>query len=403
MVKLKIHESLLPYIEELTGKEKLDVFDFNDRAIIEKVNAAYEDTYTYLPKINVFLFITYRIISKFYDLKPISDKKCHEYVEMVLNDYNVRRKLYEINPKSEFFSVMKDIIPYYMKFMESLKSNNGYMVISSYEEIVSFLETETLKDKTYEELEAECKKRYNYPNNNVTTYDFRMRNKNYSKKPYEVGMYRSKGFYSETCELLSHYFYDKMLEYYKKTGYYYSPINNDLSFYSIAGKGIIGYKYDDNIAMSIDNYRWDRFEFWAILNMENKPKVKIDISKIKRLVKNSDNYIIAPNDLVEEALIHNLLKTRKKVKPDFIQKLKDMGVPEEYYRLNALTTYDNRVFFFYPDDFKKLRIKDLSKLPTLNLILSKNEENREKYLNKLTATYKGKYKIIGKSKEKALK
>ncbi len=394
MEKLEIHESLIPLIQKYTGKKELNPSLIEDNNLIRKVNAAYRDCYKYLPLISMFNFISYNIIREFYSIPPVDSKTRDKYLKMVLDDKDVRNKIINSNPESEFFSVIKDIIPYYNELQEYINSNNNYMTIMQYKEIVDFLDSEALKNYKDDKLEEECHKRFNYPNNTKDAYNFRMKNKKYQTKQFEVGNIVTKGFYSSTCLLLSNYFHELMINFYKKTGYYYSPINEDLDYYVIGNMPIVGYKHDDNITMSINNYKWNRYEFWALLNMNELPNIKIDSSDIRRILKDDNNILIAPNDFIEEALIkHIMSETGERTFTNNILKiLQKIGIPEDFYRSDVLTSYKNNTYYINPKKYEYLKIKEIMKIPTLELILVKNEDNRDKYIKKLISTYKGQHK-----------
>ena len=114
MSKLTIHESLIPYIRKLTNKNELNIADFNDKNIIDKVNAAYKDAIKLYPTIKMFKFITYNIIKPFYGLKPLTKETIFEMLDKLFEDKKFINKISSSNPESEFFSVIKDIILYYL-------------------------------------------------------------------------------------------------------------------------------------------------------------------------------------------------------------------------------------------------------------------------------------------------
>ena len=396
MNELQIHESLIPFVEKLLHNRKLNPVDFTHKTVIRDINATYQDCHDFLPTINTFKFIVCNIVNSYilnvfnYSLTP---KQRDKYLNDILNNLDFRKKIFKGKPKSEFFSVIKDILPYYIELTNYMNSKNHYMVIMTYKKIVEFLNSECLSHYQGKDLVEECEKRFEIPYNTVEQYNHLQKSKYYNDEdPYEIGDETFKENYSITCKLLTHYFHDLMISYYKKTGYLYSPINDDLSFYSFGKINIVGYNYSDNLDYSIDNYDWSKYEFWAKLNM-GEPYIKVDTKRIRKKY-NIPNALIVPNDLVEEAFIKYLMKelNEKEYSDDFIKLINKIGIPKEYLRSDYLSTYDNKVYFVNPQRYEDLRIKKPMKVPTLSLILGKSEDKRDNYISKLIATYKGQHK-----------
>ncbi len=395
MSVLSIHEKLIPYIQELTKKEKLDSSKYEDKNIIDKLNSAYYDCHLYYPTVNMFRFIAYNIIKREYSLNEIDDNTLNKYLTLVLEDKKLRNLIYHINPTSEFFSTIKDIIPFYLELQKYFKENNRYMVIVTYKKLIDFLDSECLSNYQGHELIEECTKRLDFPNNNYNAYYRYMNEKKYNNKPYEVGMQRNRGFVTSTSKLLARYFHNLMLDFYKKSGFYYSPINDDLAFYSFGTISIVSYKYDDNISMSINNYKWNRYEFWALLNMKGF-SLKIDDSKIKDLLLlDSKQLLVVPNGYVEEAFITYLMKELglKKCTLEFTNILKKIGIPLDYCISHNLETTNGYTYYINPLRYDDLRIKNKENLPIISLIQSKEDDSkRKRYIKKLITTYNEQHK-----------
>ena len=393
---LDIHESLVPYIQELIKKDKLEPSNYEDRNIINKLNSAYLDCYLYYPTINMFKFIAYNIIRKSYSSKEVDDKTLNKYLTLILEDRRLRLLILRSEPTSEFFSTIKDIIPYYLEFQKYLKENNKYMVIVTYKRIIDFLNSECLSNYDGYRLKEECAKRLDFPLNTIEMYHSDMKKKKYDDKPYEIGMFRNRGFITSTTELLARYFHNLMLEFYKKTCYYYSPINEELSFYSFGKIQIVGYKHDDSLSMSINSYKWNRYEFWALLNMKDKPNIKIDDAKIRKsLLFDNKRVLLAPDGLVEEAFITYLMKELglKNYTEEFESILKKIGIPLDYCISQNLETTDGKTYYTNPKRYDDLRIKNRENLPTLALLQAKDDDaKRERYIKKLITTYNGEHK-----------
>ncbi len=390
-MKLEIHESLLPFIQRLIKKDRLDPFIDQDRDIIDKLNKTYLDCYEFYPTIKIFEFISYIIISKYYKLKPLNFNVVRDNLELLLNNSSFTNRLIYSNPKSEFFSVIKDIVPYYQKFNINIKKNNKYETIMMYEIIVKFLEKETLGSLEGKELEEECKKRYSIFTNGASEYHARMKSKTFNKiKTYEAGNYVAKNFYSSTCRLLSEYFYNRMVEFYQKTGWIYSEVADDVSFYSFGDIGVLAYDYDSQISLSIDGNRWNNYKFWALLKMQENPNIKIDDKNIRRLINYNKDLIVAPRDFIEEALIKYLMNEYGvSNNTSLITNLLDkMGIPREYLGGNTLLTNDGKTYYVDPRKIEYLKTRGME-VPPIKILKGKSDEERDLYFKKIIATYKG--------------
>ena len=394
MDKLTIHESLIPYVVGLTGKKELNPTNFDDINIIRKVNATYLDCLKFYPRIKLFKFITYQIVSDFYNLKPLDPENEKEYLKEILDNRELRLKLMSGNPQSEFFSSLKDIIPLYIEFNNSIKQNKGYDVIVTYEEIDSFLDAEMLSKYSGAELEKECQKRYNIPFNDIRTYNYRIKTKKYPKrKGFNIEEYNTRGFYSKTCFLLSKLFHNMMLDYYHKKGYIFNHINNDLKYYQFVSVGIVEYKYADDLIFKLRGYSWNQYEFWALLNSDPKNVPTVIANSIREQIPYKGPLLVVPEGYKEVALITYYMKElgEKTVTDEMKKIIKSLGIPIEYAMINDLTTYDYRNFFIDPRQVEKLSLRHPECFPTLQNILSRDEEERDKYYKKIYATYKGQH------------
>lgn len=395
MSKLTIHESLIPYIRKLTNKNELNIADFNDKNIIDKVNAAYKDAIKLYPTIKMFKFITYNIIKPFYGLKPLTKETIFEMLDKLFEDKKFINRISSSNPESEFFSVIKDIMPYYLEFQKYINNNDGYNAVILYEQIVKYLNNETLDNKKEDELQAECLKRYNFPFNDVDTYRLRMLSKTYKKQSnYDIEKLYDKGFYSYTCYLLSVYFHEKMLNFYKKSGYIYTRFNDEYAFFKFKNIGILTYVHDDSVRLSINGFDSSRYEFWALLFKNSYAKINVDLEMMWSINFKGD-LLVAPRDFMEEAVIKYLMgKTGETSFTDnFMTILNKVGIPNIYCTLNELSSNDNKVFFVNPRKFDRLNMNNIEKFPTLKRLLEKDEEEKDQYIKKIIATYNGKHKI----------
>ena len=386
MGELKIHESLIPYIVGLTSERITRPTGFEDINIVRKINAAYEDCHEFFPRIKLFKFIAYNIISDYYPLKKLEpEEDINKYLREILEDKECRLKLMSGHPKSEFFSVLKDITPYYIEFANAIKENKGYDAVTAYEALDDLLDMETLSLYSGKHLEEECEKRYSFPLNDIRTYSYRMKTKTYPKrKGFDIEKINNRGYYSRTCSMYSRVFHDMMLEFYHQKGFIYTPINEDLSYFQFGSIAVVEYKYADDLKFTIRGYPWSKYEFWALLGSDPKLIEKINFD---------GPILVAPKGLKEEALITYYMKElgESVITPEFLSVMKKIGIPEEFAMVNELSTYDYRTFYTDPRRYEDIRLRNPMAYPTLQNIISKDEEEREKYLKKIFATYKGQH------------
>lgn len=398
MEKLNIPEELKKYIRKLTAKDELNPYDFNDQNIIEKINAAYQDCLKFYPRIKTFKLIAYNIIESSYHLPALEEDKTLEYIGKLLNDSELQNKLLNGNPESEFFSVLKDMLPYSIKLEALLNEHKPYEIMMLYKKITEVLNLETLGDYPDDEkLEEECKKRYDFPNNTAREYKFNMKMK--AKVPYkrfDLSIVPGHGCYSVTCYLLTKYFHKKIYEYYKQYGFIYYPINDELSFYQFKSTIIIGYKFMDNVTLTVSDlgnvYNPESYQFWAIINGSLQAKYKVDDSNILSLVNMPGTILIAPDNHIAEALIKYLeIDSGYSKNSDQIRNLLiKLGIPLSFIDSNALSTTNNNMTYFYdPRNIDLIEVKDKSKFTVLSKLKSKNKQEREKYIKKLLAKYSG--------------
>ena len=77
---------------------------------------------------------------------------------------------------------------------------------------------------------------------------------------------------------------------------------------------------------------------------------------------------------------------------EFISLLESIGIDADYCYSHGLTTYDGKIYFKDPKNTDNYTVRDIDQYPTLKALKEKDDEEREKYIKKIIATYKGKYK-----------
>lgn len=399
MEELQIHKSLVEFILKLTKKRELNptIID-GDGNLIRRINTIYRDCLKYYSSINLFKKLTYLIVSDYYNLDQLThdDKEnLYSFLQKVIDDKDMRLKLMSGNPESEFFSVLKTIMPLYIEFSAAIKEKRHYDITTTYERIYNLLDSEALSPYTGKELEEECRKRFDLPLNDVETYKLRMQMKKYPLlKELDIEDPINRGFYSLTCQLLFNLFHRIMIKQYHKYGNYFTQISQDLKLFQFGSVRIIEYRYADSIDISLNGYSWNKFEFWALLGNNKSATPKVDSQKIREYIGHNGHngvVLVVPEGCKEEALIsywlHDL--TEKVITPKEL--CKKLGIPEEYLMCHDLKTYDYRTFFIDPRDIDRIRIRDLENYPTLKKLISLEEDMRPQYYKKLYATYKGQH------------
>lgn len=393
MIKLEIHESLIEYIRELTQKPQLDYMDLGNQEIAKQVNSLYEDCKYLTSSLNFFKFAVYNIVGQYYPLAKVDIEVTKRIMGKLLENKEFRKKLFSYQPKSEFFSVVKDLLEPYLRLKNFIESRKRYDAIITYRDILDLLDTETMGKRKGKALEEECQKRYVYPYDTVKQYNRRMKEKKYKKiDKLDVRKSHHKPYLSATCKIFYDYFHDMMIDFYNKTGYIYAPFNEDIDFYQFGKIGIISYKYDSDLSMSIKGFDPKHFEFWALLFSGNK--ISINTFQLKKIIDFDGELLFAPKGYVEEAFIKYLMNSlgEREYSREFISLLESIGIDADYCYSHGLTTYDGKIYFKDPKNTDNYTVRDIDQYPTLKALKEKDDEEREKYIKKIIATYKGKYK-----------
>lgn len=398
MEKLSIPQELKDYINSIINKD-IEHSELEIVEVIKRINITYKDCLKYIPKRKVFKYIIYTILEDFYDIYKMPKNLSNEIIEYIINYPDLIRKLSNSEPESEFFSVLKDMLPYYLEFNKNISENNKYETILTYKRIVDTLNEETLGNRTKPELIKECLKRYFFPKNISSTIEFYIDKKQleeYNEFSIEKNMHPT--IHSKTCLLLSNYFHNKMLDYYKKTGFIYVPYNADFNLYVFGNIAVLGYKYDDSFTLSIDNYSSNTIEFWGLLFQGYDHKIKVNDEEIRNKIKFKGKLITAPDDLIEEAYVKYIMHELGEVDytDHLVNTLNNLHLPYNRDKTDELSTNNYLSYFISPRKFYKWKIKFIEDNPVLQKLLKKyNTDNLDidNYTKYLAFKYKNLHKV----------
>lgn len=402
MEKLNIPDSLKDYVLRLSQKEDIIPTNFDDLNVIRKINTSFLDCHKYLPRLTPFKYITYEIIRKYYGLPKVPDELSNPIIKSIIDDV----KFTEEEPQSEFFAVLKDLYEPINELKKYLEENKPYLVIKTYKEICHKLRFESLDGYSGIELQKELEKRYSYPvNANSLLKEMAKKDTHISLKDFSLKRTPGRGYYSTTCANLAKYLHGLVYDYYKKTGYIYYPINDDIALYKFGGVLIVGYDYLDDLDVYLNDYGshygLKDAKFYHTLHQNKALNIRVDDSKLRSLFDFGLTTIIAPNDHFEEALIRYMCQETGDVQ-GIKEVLKKLGMAEEYLKSNELLT--NNYYTYIPNirDIDKIKVKDLDEYSTLRKITSKTLPERDAYYKKLASYYKGKEKkeLLSKPVEK---
>jgi hypothetical protein len=364
----------------------------------DKVIRAYHDALNFEARENLTKFLIYQAVRDGYKLSPFPLEEALLYLNEILTDDKLMKKIVESNPHSEFYSVLKDIIPFKQKLDELVEDNKNYLVLKMYEQIYDFLNAEALSLYEGKDLENECLKRYPLTYDTPLHYQNRMKKREYVRDDGDIlRMPKMKNF-SRTCKLLTHYFYEKALDFYNKTGYLYRPISEDIAFFKLGKIGAITYKYDDTFKIMVKDldtsleYSADCLDFWAISYDETIDK-EYTIS-----FDNPVNYygplIVCPYEYLDEAFIKELAKrSGADINDDaIIEKLTNLGFDPEIKDNLICDIFGS--YLKNPHNISLYKFKDVNEYPTLSKLLAKNDEDRCKYINRVLTNYQIRRKKI---------
>ena len=365
-----------------------------DGDIVEKLSKLYRDCEKFGIFSSFVKSLIYLELKYWYrNLKEVNLPDLNDLIDVILKNDEVKKKILSENAESEFFRVLKDLIPLSLKLDDNINKNKKYAVLKNYHDILDFLSKEGLANYSDKDLEQECLKRYP-ASYGAKAYLVRMKNKKYKEdKSFDITSYPVKWNFSIPCSLFSRYFYQKMLKFYEDTNYMYRPVNDYLDFYQFDKLGFLTYHFDDLISISLSDlgvsYPWTRYEFWALLYIEyGSLKYNVDVSSIKNNLNFTGTILVTPTSAMDEAFLKYFMHEGNYKIDDvyleyFLEKIGlDISMDE------TLLTDDYEVFYHNPKLVDNLVIKDCSNFKTLEALKSKTEEERLKYIKSLISAYK---------------
>ena len=394
---LEMPEELKTYVMGIIEKAKVTPNSNMDRInhnLIRRINIAYEDCQEFYPKTKVFQLMCSLIIGDYLSVPPIRPDQVNSYLKELLDNEELKNKLKAGNPKSDFFAVMKEVLPYYEKFNKAIKENKSFEVLNAYKELYTFLDYETLLYKPQDKVHELCEKLFDIPINDNKFYFYLMKRKKYdNKRPFNPEEFINRGYYSSSCRTFASTFYAMMLSYYKKTGCIYTPINDKLGFYKFAPVSVVEYQYSDDISLSTRGFKWNKYEFWALLANVPDCKIYADVGSIKKRVDLPGNVIYAPEGFIDESLVLYLMNQlgETEITIDLLDLLSKMGISNEVLTSNKISTTNNEAFYVNPLEVDFLRFRHPDNYKTCEILAAKDKEKRKAYLKKIFSTFKGKH------------
>ncbi len=296
---------------------------------------------------------------------------------------------------SRFLTVLRLLCPLLVDMEQKVNSGEIWSALMSARNIFDILLSEGMTpDMTENEVKRELCKEYAPPEASIYNYKFRMKKKEYPNfNLYDIGENPEINTYSRICKILIISFTSWLKDIFRKENCYYTPLNDDFSFYYLRGIKILTYKYDDNVDLYFDiagkRWRMNNYRFWEFIDSTDLEKLQVRLKMRYPELIGTKFDIVCPWDAIDEAL--SLLLKRADFDDDMLlQVSKSLGIKPALVSGSLIRLYPNNGNYIRnPKEYDKLRIKDLDSLPTLKRILSFQGEQRAKYLKKLSAKAKG--------------
>lgn len=181
--------------------------------------------------------------------------------------------------------------------------------------------------------------------------------------------------------------HEKMLNYYKDTGYLLRPYKRDVNIYYLKNIAIVAYKYDDTPNMNLKKNKislnWNDRDFWAKIFDKNVDYVEgNDINYFITDGDEHDLYKVVPTtfqDKFYESLGSNVIYTPEEYLDEALFKyLKHFNMENIYNIKNTdkLMTTDHKFYFKDPTLIDELLVENIEEYKYLNLIKTSNSRNR---------------------------
>lgn len=375
---------------------------FGEKQIIEKAQNVYKDAKRLKIKEETMEKLIYMAVyslmggySLVIDIKPLSANEITTLLNYFCFNKHVREKIKMGLWASDFFSVIKSLIPSIEDLEKAIKYNQSFRVLEIYSRIIKILNTDGLNpNMSKSSLEAELKKIYPIKAS-IGSYISNLKNpriKGHNKD--DLTCYVRQNTYGVISSILLRYFYNKMKEYYNDTGYFYRMIDDNFSLYVLNQKVFLTYKYDDSIDLRIrhdyNNFSMKDYEFWALVYDMSSYRLLLEIFSsfdFDKIISAGD-IIVCPEEKLEESFISYVMSELGEDFTSVHSFLTTLGVDlnKDY---KSIVRLKNGIFIKMPIDVDKLNISNIQDYPTLSNIRVKNGEEREDYIKRLKSRLRG--------------
>jgi len=387
MEKVVIPKKYGDYINKIYLNNQLIDNDKNNYIVGEKIAEAYLDAERFDASEELIKFLFYQAVRFGYsNVKEYDKRYSFKFIDEILSNDDLKQKILTSDCNSEFYSVIKDIIPYAEQLFKLMREGKSYLVLKKYQELLQILNEETLCFHNGKDFEIECQKRYPMTYANPTYNQRRIKNKHLNlENVFDIKSFPKKSNASFTCSILLRYFHEIMLNYYENSGYMYRPVTDTIGFYQLGNIGVLTYTYDNEIGLSVANprkkYKMDNIKFWEVVYSNSSPKYIID-SNLKDLVNFNGPIIIAPADHIDEAFISYITHVYGlDIEDNNLQsRLTSIGFPVSTSDTDKLLTSDYQTFYKNPKEVEILKVSDITKYSILNKLKNLKPYEREKYI-----------------------
>lgn len=374
---------------------------FQEKEIIEKAQNVYKDAKRLKIKEETMEKLIYMAVyslmggySLVIDIKPLSANELTTLLNYFCFNKHVREKIKMGLWASDFFSVIKSLIPSIEDLEKAIKYNQSFRVLEIYSRIIKILNADGLNpNMSKSSLEAELKKIYPIKAN-IFSYNSNLKNpKVFGHSKDDLTCYVRQNTYGVISSILLRYFYNKMKEYFNDTGYFFRIVDDNFSLYVLNQKVFLTYKYDDSIDLRVRNshssFGMKDYEFWAMaLNMSEYRQreelyTECDFSRII----NVNDIIVCPEDFLEETFIYYVMNEIGGDLTSVHTFLTELGIDYtiDYKKVLRLK---NGVFIKRLGNIDGLSVKNIRDYPTLEKLVNKHDNERSEYIKRISAKLK---------------
>ena len=162
MEKVTIPKKYGYYINDIYKQNNLINDSFKDYEVSKKIAEHYIDAEKFNASDELVYFLLYQSVRFAYNIKPINPKYIFKYIDEILSNEELKNEILQTDCKSEFYTIIKDIIPYYNEFNKLINEKKNYQVLKKYREILNILNLETLN--LYPNEASQTKNEFTYTN-----------------------------------------------------------------------------------------------------------------------------------------------------------------------------------------------------------------------------------------------